>query len=136
MIKFCIASHGNLANGMLDSLKMFLGEEIPFEAVAAYLNDEKPEESIQAFLDKANDNDTLVFLTDIAGGSINQIIVKMALNRPNTYIISGFNFPMILQLATLQPPITTEKINHVISQSRDQIMYINETLKNVNDDDE
>ena len=136
MIKFCIASHGRLAAGMLDSLKMFLGEDIPFETITAYVDESNPELSIQGIVEKTPDEDILIFLTDIAGGSVNQIVVRTALQRPNTHIISGFNFPLILELATIQDNVTSEIIRNIIENSKQQIMYVNDAFANLNEDDE
>lgn len=72
MRKVILMSHGNLAEGILQSLEMIAGKQPQMLAISAYLTpEENLEESIQTLLETTPADDELIIVTDLFGGSVN-----------------------------------------------------------------
>lgn len=125
MRKFLIATHGNFANGIAQSLTMFLGEKQPFSTICAYVDDTSLEDQIVSFMNTVEQDDQLIILTDIMGGSVNQQMIRY-LQRPNTFLITGFNFPLLLALSLLPDDVTIDELRHLIEEARNSIYLMND----------
>ncbi|MFD1485906.1 PTS sugar transporter subunit IIA [Lacticaseibacillus baoqingensis] len=100
MRKIIICSHGNLAQGMLNTLEMIVGHTGNIEAYCAYVNeDEAIDEMLQPIL-KMNQGNELFVLTDIFGGSVNNEWMKALPENPNIHLIAGMNLPFLIDLVT------------------------------------
>lgn len=125
MRKFLIITHGSFAKGIAQSLTLFLGENHPFSAISAYVDDTPVQTEIEAFMKEVREEDELVILTDIMGGSVNQLMVPY-LSRPNTYLLAGFNFPMLIELACLSDEATIEDYRRIINKGKEAIVLMND----------
>lgn len=124
MLKVLIISHGLLAKGMESTMKLFIGENERFSYISAYVDDICLQDKVEQFMKSINDNDYLVICTDIKGGSVNTEMIRY-IHRPNTYIISGFNFPLILTLATFgKDTIDDNDIDSIVTSSKEGIEHI------------
>lgn len=98
MTHYIIASHGRLAAGIYDSLKLIIGEQPNTEVITAYLdggNDVAPK--VKQAVESVPESENLVVFTDILGGSVNNEFMKY-LSRENFYLIAGMNLPLLMQL--------------------------------------
>lgn len=96
-MKFILASHGGLAEGMLDSINMLLGPQEEVEAYAL-LPEEEPErlhERLEAAIRDAGD-DEVFFFTDLYFGSPFNRVVELARTR-DIYHITGMNLPILIE---------------------------------------
>lgn len=132
MRKHLIISHGGFAKGIQNTLDLFLGNDNPFEAISAYMDDTSVEDQIEAFMSTINDEDELIVLSDLMGGSVNQKMIPY-LKREKTFIIAGFNFPLLLQLSVMptDEPLTIEVIHSLIENSKEAMVLVNEVFSNV-----
>ena len=122
----CIITHGKFAEGIQQSLSIFLGEDHHFDAISAYVNDDlQPKAQIDEYMKTINDSDQLIFLTDIMGGSVNTLVMPY-LARPNTYIIAGINFPLLLQLSALPENANLDSFHHLVENCRKSIVLMND----------
>ena len=126
MRRFVMMTHGKMAEGLRQSLTLFLGEEHPFEAVSCYLDDPPAADQIAAWFSTLAPEDEAVVLTDIVGGSVCQLVMPY-LSRPQTFVLGGFNFPMLLQLACLpEAALNDETLHQLVESCRPSIAYVNE----------
>lgn len=125
MRRFLIITHGEFAKGVAQSLTLFIGESHPFETISAYVDDIPVNEKITAFMQKVHDDDQLVILTDIMGGSVNQLMMPY-LSRPNTYLLTGINFPMLLELACLQEDANIDDFRRIVQTGKDAVVLMND----------
>lgn len=126
MRRILIISHGPLAQGALESLRIFMPTLENIEAVSAYTEDcADPKPLVETFFQKAMPEDQIIVFSDVVFGSVNQLIFPY-LKRENTYVFSGFNFPMLLQVAALAPDASKEEIRNLLSEGRQGIIYMNE----------
>lgn len=72
MIKILLASHGNLAAGMLSSLELILGKQENVEVLCAYVDGEdNVGPRVESFIKSIKENEQWIVFTDLFGGSIN-----------------------------------------------------------------
>lgn len=135
MIKKCIVSHGDFANGLGQSLSLFLGEDHGFDVISAYTTIENPQLEIENYMKNVTDQDVVIFLTDILGGSVNTLCMPY-LSRANTYVITGVNFPMCLALSALAKEVTITALRHLVDEARTSIQFMNDYEFTVSDEDE
>lgn len=130
MRKFLILTHGEFAQGVAQSLTLFLGENHPFTAISAYIDDEPVQLKIDQFMMGLAQEDQLIVLTDILGGSVNQCMIPY-LSRPNTIIITGFNFPMLLELSCLPAQADMNDFRRIIQTGKDSVVLMNDYMSQI-----
>lgn len=99
MVGIILASHGELAQGILQSSKMIIGETENIAALSIMPSESpdqlrsKMEEVIKSF-----STDQVVFLVDIYSGSpFNQANLLLQGNEDKRAIVTGLNLPMLLE---------------------------------------
>lgn len=126
MRRILIISHGPLAKGALESLRIFTPTLENVEAISAYTEEcPDPKPLVEEFFKKASSEDQIIVFSDIVFGSVNQLIFPY-LKRESTYVFSGFNFPMLLQVIALSPDASEAEIRNLLSEGRQGIVYMNE----------
>lgn len=115
MKKIILASHGSLADGMKDTLKMIAGEPIPIFAFS--MTENKTVETISMgvskIIESSNPEDKIYIFSDLAGGSVNTVLVNF-LSNPNVDLIAGMNVPLIL--------------NFMLSQGNNDLSLLDESI--------
>ncbi len=100
MVKMLLASHGNLASGMLSSLELIMGKQECVEVLCAYVDGEDDvAPRVKSFMDKMKPEENWIVCTDLFGGSINNEFMKY-LDRPNLRLISGMSLPLVITAAS------------------------------------
>ena len=132
MVKVIIASHHKLADGMGDTLKYLVPSLTDIETISAYLDNEPIDSAVEAALGRCQE-DVVVF-TDLLGGSVNQEFVRQL--KPNVHVIAGMNLPIIMTLLLQleNQPLSEELITQSIEEAKNQIIYVNQFLKESVDD--
>ena len=115
-----IASHYGLAAGLGDTLKAIIGPGHDIRVVCAF-TDETP-------LDE-----TLV-LTDILQGSVNQLVACSA--PRGAFIVTGVNLPVALELSLHAGQLTPDVVRHVVTQAKEQLVYLGDLTPDVDEEDE
>lgn len=96
MMKIVLASHGPMAEAMIESSKMLYGEINNLSAVCLYPNDytndfiEKLRKEIDGF-------DEVLLLVDIPGGTPSNQGMMLLSEFPGLKIVSGVNLMMLLE---------------------------------------
>ncbi len=131
MRKFLIASHGQLANGLKHTLKLFIGNVEQYSTLCAYDDDVKISSQIEEFDNDLSTDDELVILTDILGGSVNQELTNKYSVRENTHLIAGCNLPLLLELTVLpeDEAISEQQIRDIVERCQRSIVYVNDVLR-------
>ena len=125
MRKIVILSHGGMAKGVLNTLSIFTADLKAVTAISAYVDDCDPKVELEKFWAGVSDEDQVIFCTDILGGSVNQLVVPY-LSRPNTYIFTGFNFPMLLQLTCLDENASEAEIKALAEVGKEAVVCMND----------
>ncbi|MBO0455221.1 PTS mannose transporter subunit IIA [Enterococcus hulanensis] len=126
-----IVSHGNLAEGMRDTLELFAGKLEHLDTLTLSAG-----QDISDFRDKLSDKielvdtgDGVVIFCDLAFGTPANVIAKMLTDvkhKDRLQIITGMNLPLILEYSQFRSD--NVDFNDMISVGKDGIMNWNETL--------
>ena len=111
MTKFFLSSHGHLASGLASSLDILLGGH---DKVTVF----------DAFFQTVGEDDQVILLSDMYGGSVNSTMYTY-LEHPNTTLIAGVNLALVIGLTILEGDISREMLESVIEQSKDAIRIVN-----------
>ena len=141
MRRILICSHGKLAEGFRNTLKLFAGDMLHVDVICAYDDDEDPEKKLDHYLNGVNKDDEILAFTDIMGGSVNRILnqYRMMERFPEHFhLIAGVNLPLLLDLALYKPDQYLEKndISKKIASAADSIVYMNTYIPDMSDLDE
>ena len=121
MVGIIVTGHGNFASGLLSTVKLIAGEQekligVDFlEENSTEVLSQNIEEAIRAL------GQDVVIFSDLAGGSpFNQSVkLKMEMTDKNIEVVSGTNFPMILEsLFTRNGLSANDLANQVIISGR------------------
>lgn len=99
MVNLIIASHGDFAKGILMSGSMIFGEQENVEVVTFFPNEgpDDLDKHYQEALAKFNNDDQILFLVDLWGGSpFNRASLIQKQNPEKMAIIAGLNLPMLI----------------------------------------
>lgn len=135
MRRYIIASHHLLAHGLKDTLQFLTSKEGIID-ISAYMDDSNLEEQIQKIFASFSGEDEVVVMTDMLGGSVNQLFCSYI--RENCHLICGINLPCAISLV-LQPEeqkLTAEQIQKIVEESRTHLIYVNEYQADTQQDDE
>jgi len=125
MVGAVIASHGGLADALIKSAGMLVGEAEQV-AAAGILPGEAPqefEERLRAAIKRVDAGDGVIALADLYGGTPNNILYRLAHEETNIRVITGANLPMLLYLFTERQPGTKleELAGALLAAGRDGI---------------
>lgn len=125
MRKVLFITHGEMAKGALNTLKIFTNEVENITAICAF-TDECPDHlaAVEKFFEDAGDAQVFAF-SDIVFGSVNQALIPY-LNRPNTYVFTGFNLPMLLQMTSLPEDASIEEIRNLEAEGKGAVVFMND----------
>ena len=132
MLKIFISSHGHFASGIKSSVEILMGPNPRITVFDAYLNQETVQEHLDAFYETVEADDRVLLLSDLYGGSVNQVMYTY-LDRPNTTLVAGVNLALVLELA-VKEEISDEELAELVEQSRQMLRIVEfdrgeETLK-------
>ena len=135
MKKILIATHGNLAPGAKSTLEFLVGNIVDITCIDAYVDpDENLIDILENYFSKIDADDEVIVFTDIKGGSVNQKIIQYTM-KPNIFLITGFNLPILLELAIMDKKITVESLEEMIDICKNQSELIKIDMKRESDDD-
>ncbi|WP_141432601.1 PTS sugar transporter subunit IIA [Bacillus sp. 03113] len=137
MRKIIIASHNKMAEGIKDTLNYITGGHGNVHALSAYLNNTPIQEEIEELLKDVKEEDEVLVFTDLLGGSVNQAFFPYT-SRPHFHVISGMNLPVIMPLVLElnDQYLTADKIHFALNEAKEQLVYVNDFVANMSDDDE
>lgn len=138
MRRFIFASHHKLAYGLKDTVDFLTGATKIIYDINAYLDDEtKDIDTVVAELFASfDDEDEVVVLVDMMGGSVYQKFYPHMSEK--VHVICGMNLPMALSLvlAPEDERLTSEKVEQVLMDCKNQLVYVNKMAVSVDEDDE
>lgn len=138
MRRFIFASHHKLAYGLKDTVDFLTGATKTIYDINTYLDDEtKDIDTVVAELFASfDDEDEVVVLVDMMGGSVYQKFYPYMSDK--VHVICGMNLPMALSfvLAPEDEGLTSEKVEQVLMDCKNQLVYVNKMAASVDEDDE
>lgn len=136
MRHYIVASHHKLAYGLKDTLVFLTNMSEKVQEISAYIDDTVSiDEQIRNVFSNINEDDEVIIMTDLVGGSVNQKFYPFVNNH--VHLISGVNLPLALSLLLIpeDTELTKEKIQQFIEEAKQQIVYVN-LLKNTSSEED
>ena len=138
MRKIILASHHLMAEGLKDTLQ-YIGSSLDhIEAVCAYMDNIPVEQQLKNAIGKIDKNDEYIIFTDMLGGSVNQEAIKY-LQYPNVYIITGMSLHIVLSIVlslSSYDKVDETVIRSAIEDAKQQTVFVNDVVRNLEADDE
>lgn len=116
--KIFLISHSTFAEGLKGSVEMIAGKQ---ENLYAYclMEDSSPNKLIKKIREQIEEEDQVIMLADITGGSMfNEAMSLLVL--PNVRLIGGMNLLLLLNIV-LSDKITDDELDKMIRDARDGI---------------
>ena len=134
MKRFVIASHGNFAAGILDSVELIMGKQDNFEPLCAHRDGENDiKERVKALIEGKAPEDELIIVTDVFKGSVNNEFMNYT-NRKDVHVVAGMNLSLLLELVVNQDEDTDVMLREAIKTAQETIVYCNDKA-DVQDED-
>lgn len=119
MQKILLATHGHLASGLLSTLTIIAGDVTNVQAIDGYTEAEDITSMIETAIADVTVNDQLIVFTDLLGGSVNQLVTKLAMEKHvPAIIVSGFNVVLVLTVLLANKPVTRAQMQQYIVEAR------------------
>ena len=130
MVKLIVATHERLDEGFKKTLDYIAPNVKDLITISAYIDNEPIGELIKNKINNIDKDEQIIILTDLVGGSVNQECAKL-LGEYKIKLISGVNFPLLLSIALCEKrQVTDEMIRNLIVEAKEQIVFVNDMLKN------
>ncbi len=130
MIGLVIITHARLAQELLNAAEFILGkvEQAATVTVDSSLEAEKLHGRLEAAIAKVDSGDGVLVLTDMFGGSPNNISLTF-LEENQLEVVTGVNLPMLIKAATGRQETTLAQLAHKVCEAgRDAISAAGELL--------
>ncbi len=127
-MKYVIATHGKLAQGYEDTIKLVVPTEQVYPICAYEEGLDFPEnmERLMASFDKS---ETVIVFTDLICGSVTQKIMELWGTRENFYLFAGVNLPFVMEIILNGDNPTQEDIEQSIESAREQLICVSGLLQ-------
>ena len=130
-MKILVIGHGRFAEGVKSAAQIIVGDLSEVTFMNTYVDDI----DFHVELDKYFSNNTnILVLTDLFGGSVNQAIMQY-ITKENIEIITGVNIPLVLEILLSNITGKNLDIREIVSNAKEQIMFVNDVLENPNNDE-
>ena len=127
MNQFIIVTHATLAGGFADVVRFFKSDLENVQFINAYVESQEFEKEFRTALEKVKGENVIV-LSDIMGGSVNQVATRL-MQEFSYQLITGINLPLLIELTFMADGITAEQIRNSVVNAREQIVYVNDFVR-------
>lgn len=137
MLAFVVVSHGEFANGVVNSSYMIFGAQEKVQTVTFQLDEESEDlnKKLTAAIAHFDADDQVLFLVDLWGGSpFNAASRIVAEHTERMGLITGLNLPMLIEAYTVRDKPLNEVIAHLEETGKIGIKHLE--LLNDSEEDE
>ena len=126
MIKFVLASHGELAEGIYSSVRLILGESADLHTVCAYT--QGPDDilkKIEKLFETFEETDEIIVMTDLLGGSVNSAFAQL-LSKRKFWLVTGVSLGLVMELLLIKEGDKIQKkIEEALENARKMMCLCN-----------
>ncbi len=117
---------------MKDTLEMISGKQANVVAYEAY-NTSPGDEFIEDIkkIVKNVKNETIIIVTDVLGGSVNNELTQLLNSYQNVYLVTGMNFPLIITLANYGENVRKKDILEAVETGKKGILLVNDLIPDI-----
>ena len=122
MAQIIIASHGSLAEGMVDSICMVAGGVADRVETYSLHPGENPNDFYETLRERvAASDEQFIIMCDIKGGSVHNALFRLT-ELPNVVVFAGVTLAMALEvILTVQDKMTPEQAQQVLAAAREGV---------------
>lgn len=128
MQKIILASHDDLSQGMLHSVKMIVGDLANAITTYSLYPGCNPQDYVTELAVEITENQDIQYLiiTDIEGGSVNNACIQLA-RFANVSVIAGMNLCLIIEVLLCgEEVIHAQKAMDLVERAKTGIVYYGE----------
>lgn len=126
MIGLIVTGHGNFATGLTSSLNLIAGNPTDYVAVDFEATDsvEDLAKKLTDAMDSLSNCDSILVLSDLAGGSPFKTSVEIGFPRGNVEVVAGTNLGMLVEINLTRTFIEDVKdlANSAVNVGKDQVV--------------
>ena len=113
-MKILLVSHGLMAEGIIDSLKMLIGEVDGLSHItfSRDMGVEELTKNISDYLDIHSGN--ILIFTDLLGGTPFNVSSVLTQGREDVKVFYGMNLPIIIEAASMKDTLEFKELNNHI----------------------
>ena len=108
-------------------MRFFKSDLENVQFINAYVESQEFEKEFRTALEKVKGENVIV-LSDIMGGSVNQVATRL-MQEFSYQLITGINLPLLIELTFMPDGITAEQIRNSVVNAREQIVYVNDFVR-------
>lgn len=108
-------------------MRFFKSDLENVQFINAYVESQEFEKEFRTALEKVKGENVIV-LSDIMGGSVNQVATRL-MQEFSYQLITGINLPLLIELTFMPDGITAEQIRNSVANAREQIVYVNDFVR-------
>lgn len=129
-----LASHGNLAACMKETVELIAGPQPAVLAVCAYVgNNTGAAEPLAALVADLPAGDELIIVTDVLGGSVNNDAAQFV-GVPRVHVVTGMSLGLVLSLVGGSDRPARDLLGESVSRAREQLRLMEAPLDSHEDD--
>ena len=135
MIGISVITHGLMAEGVLDSLKLIMGEQDNISVLGLHEGDEMEsfKESIFNKVQEVSDGNGVLVFVDLFGASpfstTGSLVPRFLENNIDVRVITGCNLPMLLEAASMRHGMSlSELYKSIIETGKESILELRDTF--------
>ena len=145
MIGILLMSHGSMAEGMLDSCKLFFGNDIENIKALCLSADDAPEQfeaRITEAMKEVDDGSGVIALCDLMGGTPANRCVNVLASGRRLKVITGVNLAMLIEILSKRLVCSTanefdiEEMIHIGKESIADLEALIVNMRSLNMDEE
>ena len=139
MVQIIVASHGPLSVSIVKSASLITGSsgvaDIKTISITMETSVEEARKAVETVLGSFDENDEILALTDIYGGSITRVITEY-IGLRKIDVITGVNLGILLESILMKDTLEyDELVNYLIENGKNGIRHINTELESEGDEE-
>jgi len=130
MIGMVLVTHGAIGAELLNALNGIVGPQAQAKAIGIGADDnmETCRDAIFAAIKDVNTGDGIVLLTDMYGGTPNNLAIA-SMPRSHAVVLAGVNLPMLIKLASVRSSMPLlDAVREAEMAGRKYIQLVSETI--------
>ena len=138
MYEMLILSHGALASGYYQTMKMILGEEpnLAYCALEEGESSEELEHKLASIIDWGSGSPLLVMADIYSGSPCRTAIMHLFKAKKECYLIAGINLPLVMEAYMQRNSDLQTVLDHLAETAKDNVINVNERLLKVKENSE
>ena len=132
MDKLILVRYGQFCNGIKDSLEMILGPQ-PQILTVPLLEEEGEADIKQKYNDIVNKDDNITVFVDLLGGTPSNVMSQLLKEGQNFKLYTEMSLPMVISYIS---SIVLGQPKDFRVRAREGVVFINDILNHIDDEDE